>query len=264
LKNILEEEKVRPNQKFSLITTALNIAEEMAAETIGYEQLIAALENFDVNELATIVDRTSILLKMMSSESVHNMLISIIQQEKKKEEKQDIWQNSLFKDLVKLQSNNVGNVGEQLLNEICKSSGIDADCNGSKTKQIGGGEGDGKIMGIPIEIKTALQGSSSPSFQHELGEVPWKGGTYMIFVDIAPECIYLTIFKNFTEETYKSKKKLLCFPTKTITWRKGKGAFKLDTSVKINEMSVENRHAIKITRTTSNDDIASFIKDVIV
>ena len=202
--------------------------------------------------------------KEMSGESVHNMLIRIIKQQKEKEEKQDIWKNSPYKDLVKLQSNNVGNVGEELINDICKASGIDADCNGAKTKQIGGGEGDGKIMGIPVEIKTAHQGSSSPSFQHELGEVPWKGGKYMIFVDIAPECIYLTIFKNFVEATYKSKEKLPCFPTKTITWRKEKGAFKLDTSVKINELSVENGHAIKITTITPNDSIASFIRKVVV
>ena len=200
----------------------------------------------------------------MSSESVHNMLIRIIQQQKEKEDKQDIWKKSPYKDLVKLQSNNVGNVGEELINHICKTTGIDADCNGAKTKQIGGGEGDGKIMNIPVEIKTAHQGSSSPSFQHELGEVPWKGSKYMIFVDISPECIYLTIFQNFDEKTYKSKEKLPCFPTKTITWRKEKGAFKLDTSVKINELSVENGHAIKITPTTSNDTIASFIRKIVV
>lgn len=198
------------------------------------------------------------------SESVHNMLIRIIQQQKEKEDNQDIWKNSPYKDLVKLQSNNVGNVGEKLVNNICKMTGIDADCNGSKTKQIGGGEGDGKIMDIPVEIKTAHQGSSSPSFQHELGEVPWKGSKYMIFVDISPDCIYLTIFKNFDEKTYKGKEKLPYFPTKAITWRKEKGAFKLDTTVKINELSVENGHAIKITPNTSNDTIESFIRKSIV
>jgi len=199
-----------------------------------------------------------------SQESVHNMLIRIIKQQKEKEDKQDNWKNSPYKDLVKLQSNNVGNVGEELINNICKITGIDADCNGSKTKQIGGGDGDGTIMDIPVEIKTALQGSSSPSFQHELGEVPWKGAKYMIFVDISTECIYLTIFKNFDENTYKSKEKLPYFPTKAITWRKERGAFKLDTSVKINEVSVENGHAIKITPTTSNDTIDSFIRKIIV
>jgi hypothetical protein len=200
----------------------------------------------------------------MSNELFHNMLIRIIQQQKEKEDKQDIWKNSPYKDLVKLQSNNVGNVGEELINHICKTTGIDADCNGAKTKKIGGGEGDGKIMSISVEIKTAHQGSSSPSFQHELGEVPWKA-PYMIFVDISPECIYLTIFKNFAEETYKNKEKLIpCFPTKTITWRKKKGAFKLDTTVNINELNVASGHAIKITPTTPNDDIASFIRKIVV
>jgi len=192
------------------------------------------------------------------------MLITIIQEQKDKEDKRDIWINSPYKDLVKLQSNNVGNVGEEFINRICKMSGIEADCNGDKTKQIGGGEGDGVIMGIPVEIKTAHQGSLSPTFQHELGEVPWKGSKYMIFVDISPDCIYITIFANFSENTYKSKEKLPCFPTKAITWRKEKGAFKLDTTVKINEANVENKHALKITPATSNDTIAAFIKDIIV
>lgn len=199
-----------------------------------------------------------------SSESAHMLLIHIIQAQKEKEEKQDIWKESPYKDLVKLQSNNVGNVGEQLIDSICRASGIDADCDGAKTKQIGGGEGDGKILGFAVEIKTAHLGSSQRSFQHELGEVPWKGSAYMIFVDISPDCIYITIFKNFDETIYKGKEKLPCFPTKTVTWRKEKGAFKLDTSVKINELNVKNGQAIKITPATSNDTIAAFIRKMIV
>jgi hypothetical protein len=215
---------------------------------------------------ASIIEtETDVIIEQeMNGESCHSMLIRLIQKQKQKEENQDIWKNSPYKDFVKLQSNNAGNVGEELINDICKASGIDADCNGAKTKQIGGGKGDGTIMGIPIEIKTAHQGAGSPTFQHELGEVPWNGGIYMIFVDIAPDCIYLTIFKNFTEEIYKSKEKLLCFPTKTITWRKEKGAFKLDTTVKINEMSIKNGHAIKINSSTPNDVIASFIRKIII
>jgi len=196
--------------------------------------------------------------------TAHDTLISIIQKQVQKETQKDIWKNSPYKDLVKLQSNNVGNVGEELINTICRLTNIPADCDGSKTKQVGGGEGDGTIMGIPVEIKTAHQGSTSPSFQHELGEVPWKGSKYMIFVDISPECIYLTIFNNFDEETYKSKKKLVLFPTKSVTWRKEKGAFKLDTSVKLNEQSIEKGYAIKITPTTSNEFIASFIQRIII
>ncbi len=198
------------------------------------------------------------------SETVHNMLIRIIEEQKQKEENQDIWKNSPYKDLVGLQSNNVGNVGELLINTICKSTDIPADCDGSKTKQVGGGYGDGIIMGKSVEIKTSHQGSTYPSFQHELGEVPWNGAQYMIFIDISPDCIYLTIFNNFDEATYKSKEKLQYFPTKSITWRKEKGAFKLDTSVKINEHSIECGHAIKIVPTTPNEFVASFIRKSII
>lgn len=199
-----------------------------------------------------------------ASETAHTMLLRIIQEQAKKEAEHDIWKNSPYKDLVKLQSNNVGNVGEAFLNQICAATGITAACDGAKTKQIGGGEGDGTILGIPVEIKTAHQGSTGPTFQHELGEVPWKGSRYMIFVDISPECIYLTIFKNFEEATYKSKEKLAVFPTKSVTWRKEKGAFKLDTSVKINEESIAKGHAIKITPEVPNETIAAFLRAKIV
>jgi hypothetical protein len=192
--------------------------------------------------------------------SPHTALIRIINEQSEKEKKQDIWESSPYKDLVKLQSNNVGNVGEMLINEICKESKIPALCDGSKTKKIGGGEGDGSIMDISIEIKTAAQGSKSNTFQHELGEMPWKAKK-MIYIDISPECVYLTIFENFDEETYKSNKKLpSIFTTKTITWRKKKGAFKLDTTLKINEENILKGHTVKIKSDTPFVDIASFIK----
>ena len=200
------------------------------------------------------------------TQSVHNELIRIIQQQKAKEEQQDIWKDSPYKDLVKLQSNNVGNVGEALIDSICKIAKIPSNCDGSKTKKVGGGEGDGNIKGMTVEIKTAHQGSKGSSFQHELGELPWKA-KYMIFIDISPTCIYITIFKNFSESTYRSKAKLpSIFPTKKATWRKGTGAFKLDTTVNINSESVKNGHAIKIEPTTPNqiEVVAAFIKSKIV
>lgn len=97
-----------------------------------------------------------------------------------------------------------------------------------------------KSRGKTCEIKTARLGSTGNSFQHELGEDPWKAD-YMIFFDIAPEKMYITIFENFTQEFYKksgidsTNKCIPYFPTKSITWRKQKGAFKLDTSININD-----------------------------
>jgi len=225
---------------------------------------VTAVSEPTIETKTDVKEIPSVKLEKPMEESAHNMAIRIMDEQAKKEEENDIWKNSPYKKLVTLQSNNVGNVGEGLINSICKSQKIPVNCDGSKTKKIGGGEGDGTIMNSIIEVKTAAQGSTSPSFQHELGEVPWKAAKYMVFVDISPDCIYLTIFKNFDEATYKSKQKLVCFPTKSITWRKEKGAFKLDTSVKINEDSIINGHAIKITPTTENEDIASFIRKIIV
>lgn len=188
-----------------------------------------------------------------------NLFIDIVNTQKQKEEKNDIWKNSPFRDFVKLQSNNAGIVGEKFIQKVCSATGIQSDVDGSKTKTIGGGYGDGNINGKSVEIKTAHQGSTYESFQHELGELPWKAD-FMCFVDIAPHCIYLTIFKNFTEDEYKSGKKCPhSFPTKSVTWRKQKGAFKLDTTIAINEANVSENIAMKILIDTSFHDIKEYI-----
>ena len=55
-----------------------------------------------------------------------------------------------------------------LAKHSCK---IEACVDGSKTKELGGGVGDGLILQKSVEIKTSLRGSTSPNFQHELGEI---------------------------------------------------------------------------------------------
>jgi hypothetical protein len=194
----------------------------------------------------------------------HNLFVDCVSIQKNKEEKQDIWKYSPYKDFPKLQSNNAGNVGESFIQNICKHGEIPVNIDGSKTKKMGGGAGDGTIKDKSIEIKTAHQGCSTHNFQHELGEIPWKAD-YMMFIDISPFHLYLTIFKNFTEEQYKSKNK--CepyFPTKSVTWRKEKGAFKLDTTVTINEENVKKGYSFKMAQTTPLNEIAEFINSSIV
>ena len=189
----------------------------------------------------------------------YNILINCIKEQTQKEEKVDIWKDSPFKDLVKLQSNNVGNVGETFMQNICINCGIDATVDGSKTKECGGGFGDGSINGFSVEIKTAARGSGSSSFQHELGEKPWKAN-FMIFIDVSPLVIYITIFKNFSEEIYKSGEKCKTyFPSKSITWRKGSGAFKLDTTEKINEENILKGYTFKIDDNCDINKLRTFI-----
>ena len=183
----------------------------------------------------------------------------MIIKQKEKEEDLDIWEDSPYKDLVKLQSNNAGNVGETFIQNLCDTCGIEALVDGSKTKEMGGGIGDGIILGKSVEIKTSHMGSKYNNFQHELGETPWKS-EFMIFIDVAPKCIYLTIFKNFNEEIYKSDVK--CgpyFPTKIVTWRKKTGAFKLDTTLKINESNIKKEYTFKIDSSSDLNELRTFI-----
>jgi len=191
------------------------------------------------------------------------ILVNLIAEQKEKEVQKDIWQGSPYRDLAHLQSNNAGIVGEKLVQQFCDASGIPAEVDGTKTKKVGGGAGDGVIKGRTVEIKLAHQGSTSANFQHELGEVPWTAD-FMTFVDISPDCIFLTIFPNFGEEHYKSGAKCApIFGTKQITWRKGKGAFKLDTSVKINEDNSKSGLAIRITQETDFSVVRAYIDSVI-
>tara|TARA_A100001011_G_scaffold323285_3_gene345134 strand:+ start:3136 stop:3780 length:645 start_codon:yes stop_codon:yes gene_type:complete len=178
-----------------------------------------------------------------TTETFTNLATNIINNMYSKKMKRNIWENSKWKHIADLENDDVGKLGEEIINTFCQTAGIDSNIDGSKTKQVGGGCGDGNINKKTTEIKTARLGSDETSFQHELGETPWKA-QYMIFLDIAPDKMYITIFPNFSEEFYKisgqdSKNK--CSPyfnTKSITWRKQKGAFKLDTTININEKNI--------------------------
>lgn len=178
----------------------------------------------------------------------------LIKKKYEKKQRRDIWENSNWKYIALLENDDVGGVGEEIIGKYCTLASIESYIDGVKTKQPGGGEGDGKINSKTVEIKTARLGSNNSSFQHELGEVPWKAN-YMIFLDIAPCKMYITIFPNFTEEFYKksggnfSNKCGPYFPSKSITWRKQKGAFKLDTTVNINE---KNKYTFIIDENTTD------------
>jgi hypothetical protein len=217
--------------------------------------------NNEINNLIT--DITNCIL-----EDKHNnpsqFLVDIIDIQKKKEEKTNVWDNSIYKYITTLEINNIGNVGEMLIQKICKECKIYSSIDGLKSKKIGGGNGDGIIKNKTVEIKTARIGSLSQTFQHELGEKPWKS-EYMIFIDIGPNDVYVTIFKNFSEEQYKEYE-FKCnpyFPTKTITRRKKVGNFKLDTSVKINNICIKNGYSIIITNNNLNE-IGLFIDKTII
>ena len=190
---------------------------------------------------------------------------SLINEKFKSKQQRDIWEDSKWRFISELENDDVGSVGEEIINNFCIMAEIDSDIDGKKTKKIGGGMGDGTINHRTCEIKTARMGSSGNSFQHELGEVPWNAD-YMIFLDIAPTSMFITIFPNFTEDFYKCSglNNIKCkpyFPTKSITWRKQKGAFKLDTTLKINQ---QNKYTFIIDENTKDfNQFKYFVNSII-
>jgi len=250
---------------YIIVTTMLKVLQLLSTEyNFDLKQAITKINNVFPEEYEAIPN---------TDESIHNVdtniniptnaLLNIINEQREKEKRLDIWKNSVYKYLPNLQSNNIGNVGEMFIGKICEVEQISSEIDGTKTKRVGGGDGDGIINGRTIEIKTAHCGGNT-SFQHELGEFPWHAD-YMTFLDVDPTCVYMTIFRNFTEQQYKDC--VRCepyFPTRSFCWRKKSGAFKLDTTPKLNEQSILNGHTIKITEDTTFNTIGDFIRRIIV
>lgn len=250
---------------YIIVTTMLKVLQLLSTEyNFDLKQAITKINNVFPEEYEAIPN---------TDESIHNVdtniniptnaLLNIINEQREKEKRLDIWKNSVYKYLPNLQSNNIGNVGEMFIGKICEVEQISSEIDGTKTKRVGGGDGDGVINGRTIEIKTAHCGGNT-SFQHELGEFPWHAD-YMTFIDVDPTCVYMTIFRNFTEQQYKDC--VRCepyFPTRSFCWRKKSGAFKLDTTPKLNEQSILNGHTIKITEDTTFNTIGDFIRRIIV
>jgi hypothetical protein len=213
------------------------------------------------------MQQENVMVQEESRVALDGMLTSIVNTQFERKQKKDIWENSPWKHIAELENDYVGKVGEQFLQQICDAVGLDASIDGTKTKEIGGGVGDGVINGRSVEIKTARAGTGSAiSFQHELGEKPWIAN-YMAFIDIAPDKFYLSIFPNFTEEQYKSCCK--CepfFPTRSVCWRKKQGAFKLDTTEALNttQSKVENPNTFSWTPETSLEEVGDFMRRIVV
>tara|TARA_X000001036_G_scaffold355684_1_gene337555 strand:+ start:2384 stop:2974 length:591 start_codon:yes stop_codon:yes gene_type:complete len=172
-----------------------------------------------------------------------------------------IWTNSVWSNIATLFANNVGLVGEQFLQHILTTAGVEGHIHG-----VPGQPGDGNIRGYPVEVKTARQGNCSPSFQHELGATPWEAD-YLAFLDITPTEVYLSLFPNIDEATYTSPKRYRRFPLypkKNITHRaKDAGHYKFDTTLAINNINVASGNTLRITNDTTPEQIRTYIDSVI-
>ena len=242
-----KEEKV-----IRIISERFNLDYNHVNNIVSEELLNQSIENM-------IIDEPQVEISNTLSNTPYNLMTKIIDETVKKEKQNNLWINSDFKKLPQLQTNNVGKVGEDFIENICKILNIESNIDGIKTREKGGGIGDGKIKNKYIEIKTAHIGSNGSTFQHELGETPWKAD-YMSFIDIDTNIIYFSIFKNFSENQYRNC--VNCepyFPSRSFCHRKKQGAFKFDTTKKLNETAVSNNYTLKINKDTTFEEVYKFI-----
>lgn len=258
VKNLARHQTTKKHRDWCARNAVFSTEQSSDDETDKIQQQIQEYERIIKNAQNEI---TKLRSKLQKHNTPSTLLSNIIEEQRCKEEKNDIWTKSFYIDITKLQSNNVGIVGEKLIQGICSQCNIKSHIDGTRMKTRGGGNGDGNIKDKTIEVKTAHLGISG-TFQHELGEHPWKSD-YLMFVDITPESFFLTILKNFTESHYKCRgtKCAPHFPNKTITRRKEQGNFKFDTSVKLNRKSSAT---IEITKTTTMSELGEFINTSIV
>lgn len=199
----------------------------------------------------------------LEEQNIFKNFTNIVNNKYKIAQDRDIWANSPWKNIAQLCNNDSGGGGEEFICQLCNDVGIPCSINGTKLK--GKNKGDGVINGRSVEVKTSRQTSSGSAFQHELGENPWDT-EFMIFFDVSPTKLYITIFRNFSKDFYKesgrdnTKKCKPYFPTKSITWRKQTGNFKLDTTVQLNE---NNKYTFIINNSPSCAKFREFINFMI-
>lgn len=166
-----------------------------------------------------------------------------------KQSKNDLWQDSIYKDINKLKLDYVGKVGEKYIVNLCKLLDIeykyDEDINAKD------GTYDILISGYKIETKTARMGLCR-SFQHE--GLRNSGSDFYMFLDIAPKCIYLTILPKFDLDT-----KCSVMGRKPHLRKGTSDVFKFDFSVKNIDRSIQKGFSIKIDNNTHPSDIATFM-----
>ena len=143
-----------------------------------------------------------------------------------------------------------------MIHSICKQSSIECIWDNKKLSSLNdnGKVYDMLIGGKKIEIKTARLGEHG-SFQHEslrnTGE-----SDFWVFVDIAPNDIYITVLKDFD---LSSNNKHPILGKKPHLRKKATDQYKLDFSKKTLEKCITAGITIKISENEDNTKIGEFL-----
>ena len=170
--------------------------------------------------------------------------------------KKNIWKGTRFESVRDLTCDETGEVGEDMIHSICKQSSIECIWDNKKLSSLNdnGKVYDMLIGGKKIEIKTARLGEHG-SFQHEslrnTGE-----SDFWVFVDIAPNDIYITVLKDFD---LSSNDKHPILGKNPHLRKKALDQYKLDFSKKTLEKCITAGITIKISENEDNSKIGEFL-----
>ena len=121
------------------------------------------------------------------------LLKSIAESQFEIQESKSVWKNTPFSAMENLKPDYSGKVGERLLADLCKKSGVNhVWVNDNKNSKDG--TYDITILGKKVEVKTARLGVDG-AFQHE--SLRAAGCDFYTFVDVTPTYFYLTIIPKF-------------------------------------------------------------------
>jgi hypothetical protein len=178
----------------------------------------------------------------MKKNPLLEVMVSIILDVQKKREQRDIWDNCDWEHIGNFTPSDVGVSGELFISALCNLSLIESDICGKKTKK-NKVSGDGTIKKRSCEIKTSrFSSGKNQQFTHDLGLTPWDTD-FMIFLDISPSMVFISIFPNFSEAFYRksaSDPSFKCepvFSTTSFSHQKRKGSFSISLGIRSLERS---------------------------
>ena len=180
------------------------------------------------------------------------MMRDVIRSQTEREEQDNNpWKGSVFEDIQHLKCNNVGNVGEHLLKNLCEHTGLRYVYEGSKNRNHDQGTFDILIEDQRVECKTARLGKHG-SFQHET--IRKNGCDFHVFVDICPHYYYLTVLPKMSFEQIQELTGRKPHP------RKGTNdVFKLDFGESTFLKLIERGHTVRVSDTTTEHAIHTFL-----
>jgi hypothetical protein len=234
-------------------TNTLRYHHEPSFISLSQLRMLSVHFGFDYDEGLFLMNRTKPVETNVYEHTplFVRMMYDVIQSQTEREQcDNDPWNMSVFQDIQHLKCNNVGNVGEYLIKNLCEHLEIPYVYEGTKNKNNENGTFDIMIENKRVECKTARLGKHG-SFQHET--LRKNGCDCHVFVDICPDSYYLTVLPEMSFEQIQELTGRKPHPRKGTT-----DVFKLDFGEPTFQKLIQTNHTVHVTSSTSQHELKTF------